>query len=486
MDIRSLSADEKAVRELFWPSEASPGEKRFLTPFSAHYALPVPTDARRTLATAWLGLGLGALLASGVFAILLVLSRAPYFKDVFPLVDFFRVALVVHVDLSVLVWFAAAAGLLWTLNGAPRLLWLGWTGFAAAVGGTAAMSAAPFLDFSVPLMSNYIPVLDGALFLRGLVVLAFGAGLVVLRALLVAPRIGTRPDGRAALRFGLNAAAVAAAVALLAFAWSWAAVPTGIERKAYFEVLFWGGGHVLQFVWTLLMFVAWLWLGEAIGARNPLSPRVALLLFGIALASVFATPLIYLAYDVVSVQHYRMQTQLMRIGGGLAIVPFAAATAFALMKAEERTKENAPLRSALLWSLVLFGAGGLIGVAIQGSNVKIPAHYHGSIVGVTLALMGLVYHLLPQLGYARPEGRLARLQPALYGAGQLMHVVGLVWSGGYGVQRKVAGADQVLHGLPQVAAMGLMGLGGLLAIAGGMLFLVVVLRSIWTSSTSRS
>jgi hypothetical protein len=67
-----------------------------------------------------------------------------------------------------------------------------------------------------------------------------------------------------------------------------------------------------------------------------------------------------------------------------------------------------------------------------------------------------------------------------------MHVVGLVWSGGYGVQRKVAGADQVLHGLPQVAAMGLMGLGGLLAIAGGMLFLVVVLRSIWTSSTSRS
>jgi hypothetical protein len=482
MNTRSLSADEKGVKTLSWRTHISPGEKRVLTPFS----LPVPVDARRTLAAAWLWLALGALLASGVFAILLVLSRAPYFKDVFPLVDFFRVALVVHVDLSVLVWFSAFAGLLWTLNGAPRLLWLGWIGFAAAAAGAAAMSAAPFLDFSVPLMSNYIPVLDGALFLRGLVLFGAACAAVVLRALLVAPRIGTRPDGPAALLFGLNAAAVAAAVALIAFAWSYAAVPAGIERKAYFEVLFWGGGHVLQFTWTLLMFVAWLWLAEAIGARNPLSPRIALLLFGIALASVFATPLIYLAYDVVSVQHYRMQTWLMRIGGGLAIVPFAAAVGFAMFTAPKSSASVAPLRSALLWSLTLFGAGGLIGLAIQGSNVKIPAHYHGAIVGVTLAFMGLVYHLLPRMGYATPQGRLARLQPALYGAGQLMHVVGLVWSGGYGVQRKVAGAEQVLRGAEQVAAMGLMGLGGLLAVAGGMLFIVVVLRSLWTSSTSRS
>jgi hypothetical protein len=34
--------------------------------------------------------------------------------------------------------------------------------------------------------------------------------------------------------------------------------------------------------------------------------------------------------------------------------------------------------------------------------------------------------------------------------------------------------------------MGLMGLGGLLAVAGGILFAIVVLRALWTSSTSRS
>jgi hypothetical protein len=305
--------------------------------------------------------------------------------------------------------------------------------------------------------------------------------LVVGRALAAAPRVGVRPDGAAALRFGLNAAAVSAAVALLAFGWSYAAVPVDVERKAYFEVLFWGGGHVLQFTWTLLMFAAWLWLAEAIGARSPLSPRIAILLFAIALASVFATPLIYLAYDVISIEHYRMQTWLMRI-----VVPFAGAIAFALVRAPRPSSANAPLRSALIWSLALFGAGGLIGIAINGANVKIPAHYHGSIVGVTLAFMGLVYYLLPRMGFARPQGRLAALQPALYGGGQLIHIAGLLWSGGYGVQRKAAGGEQMLRSTEQIAGMGLMGLGGLLAVAGGIVFAIVVLRSLWTSSTSRS
>ena len=452
----------------------------------AKYNLAAPADSRRTLAAGWLWLALCALLASGLFSVLLVLSRAPYVKDAFPLVDFFRVALVVHVDLSVLVWFAAFAGLLWTINGSPRLLWLGWIGLGGAALGALAFCVAPFADAGLPLMSNYIPVLDGALFLRALALFGIASAIVVLRALLTAPRIGTRPGGGDALRFGLNAAAISAAVALFAFAWSYLAVPATLERKAYFEVLFWGGGHVLQFTWTLLMFVAWLWLTDAIGARNPLSPRIAILLFAIALVAVFATPLIYLAYDVTSVQHYRMHTWLMRVGGGLAIVPFAGAVAFSLLSTTNRSATTAPLRSALLWSLALFGAGGIIGLAISGSNVKIPAHYHGAIVGVTLALMGLVYHLLPRMGFARPQGRLAALQPALYGAGQLMHITGLVWSGGYGVQRKVAGAEQVLRGGEQVAAMGLMGLGGLLAVAGGMLFAVVVLRAMaWTSSISR-
>jgi hypothetical protein len=60
----------------------------------------------------------------------------------------------------------------------------------------------------------------------------------------------------------------------------------------------------------------------------------------------------------------------------------------------------------------------------------------------------------------------------------MLHIAGLVWSGGYGVQRKVAGAAQGLDGIEKVAGMGLMGFGGLIAVIGGVMFLAIVLRSV--------
>jgi cytochrome c oxidase subunit 1 len=98
---------------------------------------------------------------------------------------------------------------------------------------------------------------------------------------------------------------------------------------------------------------------------------------------------------------------------------------------------------------------------------------------VTLSFMGLAYVLLPQLGYGLPEGRMARWQPYVYGGGQLIHVLGLAWSGGYGVQRKVAGAEQALNTLPQKIGMGMMGLGGLIAVIGGIMFVLVCLKVMW-------
>jgi heme/copper-type cytochrome/quinol oxidase subunit 1 len=114
---------------------------------------------------------------------------------------------------------------------------------------------------------------------------------------------------------------------------------------------------------------------------------------------------------------------------------------------------------------------------IHGANVVIPAHYHGTIVGVTLAFMGLAYVLLPQLGFRAAEGRMAIWQPYVYGGGQLLHIFGLAWSGGYGVERKVAGAEQLLTTLPLKIGMGMMGLGGLVAIIGGLMFVLVCLKA---------
>jgi len=221
-------------------------------------------------------------------------------------------------------------------------------------------------------------------------------------------------------------------------------------------------------------------------------------MFTLALVSVFITPYAYLAHDIASVEHRDLHTWAMRFGGSVSILPMSLAVMIALatdavsrhrlrrfasfrLQRDFRnglsTPAQAPLRAALVSSVLLFAAGGLIGIFISGNNVRIPAHYHGSIVGVTLALMGLVYHLLPQLGYRAASGRLAVLQPYLYGVGQLMHIIGLVWSGGYGVQRKVAGSEQVLSSSGEIIGMGLMGLGGLIAIIGGVLFIVVIVAS---------
>ncbi len=442
------------------------------------YALPLPDSARQALARAWLWLGLLSLVGSGMFAVLLVLSRTPVLQNLFPVADFFHVALVAHVDLSVLVWFIAIAGMLWSINSSARAMNWGWLALSLCALGVALMALAPFIGHGEPIMANYIPLLSDPVFISGLLVFGAGFTLLVLRSLALAPVLGLHFNGAGALRFGLNAAAVSAAVAILAFAWSYAAVPTSLRASAYYEILFWGGGHALQFTWTLLMLVAWIWLTSACGARVPLSPRVALLMFLLALVCVFVTPYAYLAYGVASVEHRNLLTWAMRIGGGLAILPMSLAVLVALRPASDLRDDARPLRAALLSSVVLFAVGGVIGIFISGSNVKIPAHYHGSIVGATLALMGLVYHLLPQLGYAAPVGRLARWQPVVYATGQLMHITGLVWSGGYGVQRKVAGAEQALRGSGEIAGMGLMGLGGLIAIIGGLLFVVVVIRAV--------
>jgi hypothetical protein len=468
----------KRAASLGAPRAGTPALLRALDAVRADYALPVPTDAtRRAIALGWLALALAAIVASGVFSVLLVAARTPFLAPLFPVADFFHVALVVHVDLSVLVWFVACAGLAWTLNGAARLPGLGWFALAAAAAGTVLMCAAPFVGRGAPIMANYIPVLDDPVFLAGLVVFGVGFGALTLRAMAAPGPVSFALEGADAQRFGLNAAAVSGAVALGAFVWSWLAVPAELGGKTYYELLWWGGGHVLQFTWTLLMLVAWLWLATLSGARIPLGPRVATLVFAIGLASVFATPLIYLAWDVTSNQHRQLLTWLMRFGGGLAILPVALALVIALVRAPRAESEARPLRAALVASMTLFTVGGGIGFLIQGSDVRIPAHYHGSIVGVTLALMGLAYALAPRLGLGTPSGRLATLQPILYGAGQLLHIIGLLWSGGYGVQRKVAGAAQVLRTPQEVVGMGVMGLGGLIAIAGGILFVIVMLKA---------
>lgn len=443
--------------------------------------LNISQSYQRRFTSWWLALGLAALLGAGVFSLLLVLARTPGIQNFFTAADFFRVALVVHVNLSVLIWLLSMAGVMWSLaSRAERPVWDTLSLFLAAVG-TVLVAASPFLGAGDPLMNNYVPLLRHPVFYAGLILFALGITSHLLRTLISFRFSLARLDADGSLRLGIALGAVITAVAVLALLGSWLGMPADMGGEVYFEFLFWGSGHVLQFTYTLLMMVAWMVLLRAAGCRFELSPRLTLVFLLILALPVITVPFLYLAHDVVSPGHRIAFTELMKYGG-LSCLPLGLAVLVSALKSRrpgsEGSAESRYLRASLWASIILFAVGGILGFLISGLDIVIPAHYHGSTVGVTIGFMGLAYYLLPRLGFGALPPRAAFWQPLLYGGGQLLHILGLAWTGGYGVQRKAAGLAQGVDRFGEVAGMGLMGLGGLISVIGGLMFLLVCYASI--------
>lgn len=443
------------------------------------FVVDMPDMQVRRLTIGWLLLSLGALVIGGLFSILIVLSRTPYFQAVIPWVDFFHTALVVHVDMTVLVWFIGFAGVLWSLNGSTRCLRCGWLALAVSVLGTAVITLSPFFGAAEPLMNNYVPVLQHPLFLTGLGIFGVGFTVLVLNGLLFSQSVGSTISGEGALRFGLYTGLIAALVSIVVLIFSYVDMPAFADNAYYYELLFWDAGHTIQFMHIQLMLVSWLWMTTVSGIGLRLSPRVALIIFALGLLPVLLTPIIYAMFDLGAAMHTQAISLLMQYGGGLAALPIGLIIAFGFINKKRTDIKVGPELNALIFSMLLFGVGGVIGYMISGSNVTVPAHYHGSIVAVTLAYMGVTFHILPRLGFKSINGKAATWQPVIYACGQLLHIIGLVWSGGYGVQRKTAGVDQGLDGIERIIGMGVMGLGGLIAVIGGIMFLVIVFKSMW-------
>jgi len=434
---------------------------------------------QRRLSLRWLQLGVLALGLAGLFALLLVLSRTPGSEAFFPWLDFFHTALVVHVDESVLIWFLAMSGVVWSLviPGSSRSSLLQGVALVLALIGTLGIALSAFFGEGAPLMNNYVPVLQRPFFFAMLVI--FGLGIALQSLLALNATRWSMGFGRQIHLPSLSALTLSIAVgmALLALLAAWLQIPREVEGQGYYEYLFWGGGHTLQFAYTQLIMLAWLLLAWHSGVRLPGAGRwyVALLLLGVA--PVLLVPLIYSLHATVTLASHTAFTQLMQYGGGLAVTPLGLLVIWGLINSPGAETDVRPLRRTLWMSLLLFFCGGLISLFIAGVNTIIPAHYHGSIVGVTLALMGLAYLLLPKLGFVPASGWMANWQPWIYGFGQLLHIGGLAASGAMGIQRKTAGAAQMLDSLSAKLAMGVMGLGGLLAVIGGILFVWIMLQA---------
>ena len=449
-----------------------------------HNALSEHEKIATYWAKRWLILGVVALAISGLFAVLLAAGRAPQLKELEIAQKLFTVGLVIHVDLSVLVWFLSVIGM-----GLSRMLarlevmrfpYLQSSAFWCMAIGTALMALSPLDGEWQAVKSNYIPVLLNVMFFMGLGLMAAGMAIIGVAGF-VAPFFH-RGDKRAFTVLWQTLAFVVL-VTLAMFMANGALLDPAIAMEDRYEFIFWSGGHTLQFAYCLVAIIGWAVLYEQLAAAPLLRRWETYALSLLVIAGVLMPVWAYFVYAVDDVAFQQAFTQAMIQLGGLPSVAVIVMMMANFAKAPYAIWCRHPAATSLMMSVLLFLFGGALALMIEGQDTRIPAHYHGSIVGVTLGLMGYAYMILPKLGWADVSHmRAAIWQPVVLAIGQAMHISGLAYAGGYGVLRKQAATG--VEFAPDVkAALGFMGLGGLLAIIGGFMFVLVIWRSIRQSRT---
>lgn len=445
-------------------------------------AAALQTSSRSNVqARGWLALALLALLVGGALSLVLIVSRVPGMTRLLDAPLLAKKSLVVHVNLVLTVWFVAFIVALFSMIAGTRQ--------ARAPIGVAALGIVLFVASGLapgaePILSNYVPMLDQPVFIGGLCLFCLGAVLALVdRARLMGGVRLTDDESflSAAAVEGLRVAAWLFALALLVLLSAVALTLRTDDHHRYWEAVFWGAGHVLQFVFLAAMLSVWVLLVRAAAGRCPLGQGArSWLVF--ALVWLPALPALWLLGKGPDRDgYYALPTEMMRWGTW----PAPALTLLLSLGA----LRDCWRRGALAWSsslsawsasVVLLALGIGLGAFITRSSTLVPAHYHATVGAVTVALMGASYLLLDALGLPLPNARLrslARWQPLIFGLGQVGFATGFAYAGWHGLGRKVYGHEQAVRGLEQSIGLGVMGVGGSLAVLGGALFLYLAGRS---------
>lgn len=453
------------------------------------------------VARAWLMIAVSSLLLAGLLSLMLVIGRMPPFSTWMTDPEFFKRALVVHVDLALVVWFFAFGAALFTLGPGKAAHVIGKVAAGISLVGVLLMVIAAGVPGSEPILANYIPVIDHPVFIIGLILFAIGLIMVFVSGLAgyrryLGHQLAELPvDPSAQLAFA--AMAVVALLAALTFAISWLNTPlpsTGeLAPRLYYELIFWGGGHVSQVASVLTMLGAWIILLKPVLGRSPVSPTVSAILFGGLALPQFAGPIIA-AMGTDTISYLSSFTNMMQFG----IFPFVlvfmgfVVRAFIVAHKEGRVSAKSYLEPQMIGflssaALTLLGFG--LGALIRQSNTMIPAHYHAALGAVTVALMTVSFVLLEPLGL-RVRGRkmklMARFQPALFGIGQTVFAVGFAVGGIYGLSRKAYASEQQVRSTAELIGLTVMGIGGILAIIAGLIYLAVNVTAFWGAINERS
>ena len=430
-------------------------------------------------ARGWFLFAIGSLVLAGLLSLMLVIGRLPFLGWLFTDPLFFKRALVVHVDLAIVVWFQAGALALLGLALGPRLpRGVTTAAFTLAGLGVAGLLVGALMPGALPVLSNYVPVIDHPVFFAGLVGWFAGSGLFFAYAL-VTP---ARADAQAlppAVVVALRAAAAANVLALITFAGAWRTTPAAAPL-AYYELLFWGGGHVLQAGNVALMLALWLHLLQRWTGRAVLSPATVTALMTALIAPQVVMPWLAFA-GTTGTAYFTMATHLMRWTLFPVVLVVLGTGVLHVRRSPDRPAWGDFRFAGLAGSAALTLLGFILGSLIRGSSTLVPGHYHCAIGAVTIALMAAAYDFCTAVaptGTPVAEPRRARLQLLLFGGGQAVFGLGFALAGAYGMGRKQYGVEQHVRTAGEYLGLSVMGLGGLIAVAGGIFFLAVMVRRI--------
>src|SRR6202795_5047571 len=368
------------------------------------------------------------------------------------------------------------------------------------------------------LFTSYPPLQADPLYYLGIILFAVGALVVTslfFATLVVAKREHTYKGSIPLVSFGALTAAIIAVITLLHGAAIY--IPTllwsmGLMRMdpEIYRVVFWGLGHSAQQINVAAHVSIWYLLaGLTVGGVvvNEKISRMAFVLYILFISMASAHHLLvdpgmgpawkvwntsYAMYLAVLASMVHGFTVPAGIEMGQRLRGYTHGTFEWLKKAPW----DDPGFSGAALSLVIFGfLGGVTGVTIGTEQIniiahntlRVPGHFHTTVVGGTaLAFMAVTYYVLPLIfGKRVAFWGLAKIQPYLFGIGIVILSMSMIFQGIFGVPRRhwdtsFASAPFQIEYHPVVQLFqATMGLGGLLAIAGGLAYILIAVASVF-------
>lgn len=470
----------------------------------------------RRLATANIGVAVGAFGVATFMALMQALSRAALDLP-WRSAKMYYLSVTGHGVLMALVFttfFIMGLGAVFTTTSLDRpLRWgrVAWAGFWLALAGSLAALWAIFWGKATVLYTFYPPLQAHPAFYIGLTLLVVGSWLWS------ASVIGTYVAWRREHAARPAPLAVHGTIATVAV---WLIATVGVAAEMLFQLvpwslgltqevdpllarmLFWYFGHPLVYFWLIPAYVVWYAVAPKVAGGRLFSDPLARMVF--VLFVVLSTP--------VGFHHQFMDPgisagwKLFHTVNTMGILFPSFVTAFTVLASFEvaaRLRGGAglfawlgklpwgdPLVASVLLSMVLFAVGGLGGAinAAFGMNAAIhntawvQGHFHLTVGTATaLTFMGVAYWLVPKLvGRDLELALLAKVQPYLWFLGMLLFSIANHITGIMGMPRRVYeasyGGNTVAdswQGLTLISA-----LGGVLLFISASFFLLVMLGTV--------